>query len=294
MSPAQADVCTPLENVVHRRQGLSLVELLTICAIIALLIGLLLPAVQTVRDAAARASSMNNLKQVVLATHNFAEAHDSRLPTVEGGRFSAEIGVSLFVSILPYIEQGSNYQSLQNNQSMPVVKTYFSPADPSARPSGGLTLTSYGANAQLFSGDPRLSATIPDGASNTIAFGEHYATCSGTSYLYDLPVPFVIPQVRRSTIADGGLLLEYENCGDVYPMASASPSVTIGSDGDLTFQVAPAPGDCNPRIAQTPHRGGMLAALADGSVRILGKGMVATTYWAAITPAGGELPGPDW
>ena len=63
---------------------------------------------------------------------------------------------------------------------------------------------------------------------------------------------------------------------------------------NTTFQTVPSIRNCNPALAQTPHRSGMLVAMGDGSVRILAPGMSEATYWAAVTPAGGEILGPDW
>jgi hypothetical protein len=63
---------------------------------------------------------------------------------------------------------------------------------------------------------------------------------------------------------------------------------------NATFQVRPSMDQCNPAIPQTPHRGGMLAGLGDGSVRTLAPGMSPTTFWAAVTPAAGETLGSDW
>jgi type II secretory pathway pseudopilin PulG len=273
-----------------RRPGITLVELLVVIGIIGVLIGLLLPAVMKVREAAARAESMNNLKQIGLAVQNFASDRDGQLPTHNWFGSSGIRGPSVFDALLPYIEQGNALNQMRAEPTAyVVVKTYHSPADPTLQAALAFSIAwfasvgSYAANACVFAYNPRFPSTFPDGTSSTILFAEHYAfNCQGA--YFDTTVSQVMLGFfwRRASFAD------WAN-GDVVPETTGSPPISQPSEPGLTFQAAPSVKDCKPYIPQTPFSSGMPTALADGSVRIVSPGVAPTVFWGAVTPAGGEV-----
>src|ERR1044071_4686863 len=101
----------------RRPAGFTLIELLVVIAIIAVLIGLLLPAVQKVREAAQRTKCTNNLKQIGLAMHNYHDARGSfpsgHIELIDSkGAYQYYGGV--FISLLPYVEQDGLYRQYQD------------------------------------------------------------------------------------------------------------------------------------------------------------------------------------
>jgi prepilin-type N-terminal cleavage/methylation domain-containing protein/prepilin-type processing-associated H-X9-DG protein len=187
----------------HNRGGFTLIELLVVIAIIAVLIGLLLPAVQKVRDAASRSSCQNNLKQIGLACHMYNDSNRSYPPgwltSQPSGAVAPSPGWSWSLLILPYIEQGNLYSSINPDVTTPGappaanatlqtrVSTYRCPGD-SSNVAINTSFQSYGMSNYVINrevaGPGRLDgSTLPnalsvqglnsmDGTSNTILVGE--------------------------------------------------------------------------------------------------------------------------
>jgi prepilin-type N-terminal cleavage/methylation domain-containing protein/prepilin-type processing-associated H-X9-DG protein len=186
---------------VRRTSGFTLIELLVVIAIIAILVSLLLPAVQQAREAARRTQCKNNLKQMALAIHNYVDVYN-RMPmgsvSAMSGAFDDD-GFGWQTSILPYIEQKNLYDKL--SQTTIAGQNLFGRF-------GALELY------WQLSGSPATGAPIPGG--ETIISGYR---CPSSTLPPVVPANFVVPGSTAGFIPAGNLwaigyaLTDYKGCG---------------------------------------------------------------------------------
>jgi prepilin-type N-terminal cleavage/methylation domain-containing protein len=273
---------------IRRRTGFTLVELLVVIAIITILIGLLLPAVQKVREAASRTQSINNCKQMGLAVNNIAgNSSTGNIPPAYGQfPYGNQTPQSFFTALLPFIEQANLatvYNANVNGSSTAValyatapVPTYNAPADP-FNP-GTDSRISYAANAVLLNGynippAPRLPASFLGRTSSVIVVFEHspIGTTMGTP----------APAWQAGASASSGPYW--------FATAQGGPATT-NPPGTLSTNIGPAPaygGTTLPNFggASTwqytqPHAltaAGIVVGMGDGSSHVVSSGNASGT-----------------
>lgn len=300
-----------------RMRAFTLVELLVVIAIIAILVALLLPAVQKVRAASARTQCQNNLKQLGIAGHACHEAF-SKFPPMSApcadpsnaGCYTStdspfgKHNFTIFHFLLPFFEQQAVHAKLDIAQyaggQYPVtIPLLICPVDMTNLNGKSLTkyggahnwgISNYAANNYVF-GNPlkghtmgyaKLKTSFPDGTSNTITFGEIYGTCGSSGN---------IDQLWGSLWADAnsiwrpGYNLGSSKAGGGLQSYPATPM--FQTRPDFTF-------NCDPVRLQSNHQGGLNVLMGDGSVRSVVEGISTSTWAAANDPRDGGDLGSDW
>jgi prepilin-type N-terminal cleavage/methylation domain-containing protein len=276
--------------MLHRRSGFTLIELLVVIAIISMLIGLLLPAVQKVREAAARTQDANNFKQQVLALHNCNDTYHILPPVYNNfpnpnGSMGPPAGMgTLQYFLLPFLEQQNLYNSVSmtsDNAMNSPLKVFMGPADPTMPANGIVTMMggpyggcSYASNYLVFGnqrgGLAKIPSSFPDGTSNTIVFGERFTVCMGMAVGWQMGM-----------------------CGNPptwpynYNPATNYLSLPVP-------QMAPNVNTCDPTLLQSPYSAGLMVGMGDGSVRLVSSGISPYSWNLALNPADGMTFDSTW
>jgi prepilin-type N-terminal cleavage/methylation domain-containing protein/prepilin-type processing-associated H-X9-DG protein len=312
----------PRFTTTARRRGFTLIELLVVIAIIAALIGLLLPAVQKVREAASRIRCANNLKQLGLAMHNYHDEKGTFPPpyvnkggSYDNSGFPFTHGWAPF--LLPDIEQRPLYDLYRWDvpqyapENGPVIasqlKVFQCPSTPdqdrymtfgpfayfgTKAACGDYTLT-LGVNPALTNGDPRGALTntpTPALAFSPTRAGTRFTDImDGASNTILLTEDAGRPRLWRAGKAGPAQALT----GGPWN-SFKGPIILQGSTSDGTVQPGPCALNCtNDAEVYAFHTGGANAVFADGSVHFLHIGMDIRVMAGLITRAGGEVVSGD-
>ena len=308
------------------RRAFTLIELLVVIAIVAVLIGLLLPAVQKVREAAARMSCSNNLKQLGLALHNHESTYGYFPSSIRPAGSTALTRVSWLIPTLAYIEQDNlrkNYDTTQTwgaaanlpiaAQKIKILQCPSAPnpdrkdGDPQTQTWNTIAVSDYAASTGVA---PAASSTgafqpgileknrnsgnriaeVGDGLSNTIAVTES----AGRPQIYQLGKPYLTPPGLGTQINGGGWARPASDL-DFYSSTADGTAFpgpcAVNCTNGFVFSAYPDArfGTEGSSAPYSFHSGGVNTLLGDGSVRFVRASISAQTFAALVTRNGGEV-----
>jgi type II secretory pathway pseudopilin PulG len=301
-------------KLASRRPGLTLIELLVVLGLLLFAIGLFLPAVQLVRQAAARTESANNMHQIMIAMHSFHDTY-GYLPMALG--FNGKPGKdwmtkkpaihgTAFFHILPFLEQQKVFndsEGMSNKSKGVVIPQYLAPADFTV-PAKRLTddnqgAISYAANAitlgHIHYGKDPVKNPMPQGAKMTLV---KLTTLDGTSNTIGIAERFA----RCIANEPGGKVVDYQRAWsedgkgetphvpalwkhNVPPQFGAAMKADQGPKGKTP---------CNPEAAQSFDGSVLQVGMCDGHVHAVSRKITAQTWSDALTPDDGNALGPDF
>jgi prepilin-type N-terminal cleavage/methylation domain-containing protein len=301
---------------VKARNGFTLIELLVVIAIIAILIGLLLPAVQKVREAASRTKCGNNLKQIGLGFHNYHATFDQFPPgftsasaTVNGESLGPGWGWG--THLLPYLEQDNVYRQIDLTRDI---------ADPVNAAARVRVLSVFRCPSDTPRQDTYTAMTESGSPICDVAFA-NYCGVGGTFEVSEFPdtgtgVLFRNSKIRVADITDGtsNTLMVGERASRQSPMTTWTGAVTgasvpptlnpafeneeppvfcLTNTGEAADGRVPNNSHGHVEDLNSRHPAGVMVLLADGSIRMI-QNTINPVAWEALgTRAGGE-PGPDY
>lgn len=290
-------------------KGLTRIEVLVVICIVTVLMGLLLAGMYDARNNYRRPRCSIQLKELVLAVHNYAIANGEKLPDALKQTGRGPKNLSTHVQILPFIEKDDLYKLGTRNGTVDwdvgfddpaargktvrttIVKTFMCPKDPGLNSDGACIEpgqpapsspawagTSYASNAQVFghpaAGDWKCRYSIfqvPDGLSQTVFFVEKGAACEQGGVRGMLWATWEAPSGTSW------------NC-TIYPQG----------DGLAPPMILPTKQTCRQFGANSFHSGGTLAGMGDGAVKFISPGVTPRTWATVLDPADGAAPGSDW
>jgi prepilin-type N-terminal cleavage/methylation domain-containing protein len=295
------------------RRGFTLIELLVVIAIIAVLIGLLLPAVQKVRESAARSSCANNLHQLGVAMHTY---HDNYRRLPPGDPNTGSYGTWL-VAILPYIEQDNLFKgyvdfgnaagtgvTFTNATNLPVTRTVPKIVVCPSDPGGGLSTfagTAKGNYAVNYGNTTRTA----DSPWNGVIFGGGPFTYGGRTYqLTDIKdgtsTTLMLAEVLQGAAGDARGAVWYgppAGFEGYYGPNTGSPDILQSASYCVHQPELNLPCTTGPHYqfsARSRHTAGVNVAMCDASTRFVTDNVSITTWRALSTSNGQDVPGADY